>query len=65
MRVLYRYVWNRVDTVSHVIENRLYVHECHTHTQPGHEPDLMQVKMSRNSPRIDDNLHTVRVETAR
>jgi hypothetical protein len=34
-------------------------------TQPGQEPDLMHVKMSRNSPGINGNLHTVRVETAR
>jgi hypothetical protein len=38
---------------------------CYSHTQPGHEPDLMQVKMGENCPRIDGNLHTVRVETAR
>jgi hypothetical protein len=38
---------------------------CYSHTQPGHEPDLMQVKMGENFPGIDVNLHTVRVETAR
>ena len=38
---------------------------CYSHTQPGHEPDLMQVKMGENCPGIDGNLHTVRVETAR
>jgi hypothetical protein len=38
---------------------------CYSHTQPGHEPDLMQVKMGRNSPRIDGNLHTISVEMAR
>jgi hypothetical protein len=38
---------------------------CYSHTHPGHEPDLMQVKMGENYPGIDVNLHTVRVETAR
>jgi hypothetical protein len=38
---------------------------CYSQTQPGHEPDLMQVKMDENCPGIDGNLHTVRVETAR
>jgi hypothetical protein len=36
-----------------------------TVAQPGHKPDLMQVKMSRNSPGKDGTLHTVRIETAR
>ena len=36
-----------------------------SHKQPGHEPDLVRVKMGRNSPGIGSNLHTVRVETAR
>jgi hypothetical protein len=43
----------------------LYQTLCYSHTQPGHEPDLMRVKMWRNSPGIDRNLHTVRVETAK
>jgi hypothetical protein len=38
---------------------------CYSHTQPGHEPDLMQEKMGENSPGIDGNLHMARVETAR
>ena len=38
---------------------------CYSHIQPGHEPNLVRVKMGRNSPGIDSNLHTVRVETAR
>jgi hypothetical protein len=38
---------------------------CYSHTQAGHEPDLMRVKMGGNSPGIDGNLDTVRVETAR
>jgi hypothetical protein len=33
-----------------------------TVTQPGHEPDLMWVKMGRNTPGIDGNLHTIRVK---
>ena len=67
---LYRYVWNQVDTVSHVDmdldrNSAVCTRMPQSHTQPGHKPDLMRVKMSWNSPRIDDNLHTVRVETAR
>jgi hypothetical protein len=42
-----------------------YAYLCYSHTKPGHEPDFMQLKMGGNSPGIDSNLHTIRVETAR
>ena len=57
----------RVETGQHGLSrlSQAFFFFITTVTQPGHEPDLVRVKIGRNSPGIDSNLHTVRVETAR